>query len=253
MKWHLVDLHVHTALSPCAGADMDPHGVVTAALEVGLDAIAITDHNSALNCEAVMCQAEPFDLIVWPGLEVETSEEVHVLCIFSSLEQAKDMSQQIGDTLLRRRSMARVLGEQLIYDCTNRVVGEEDNMLSTASGYSLEQVVDMTRALGGVSIPAHIERESFGLLGVLGFVPEGLGVTALEVSGGRNTDALRRMHAIGESIALVTSSDAHHRSEVGRQKTGVYCQRLDLESFRKACRGDDGHRLALVGVREGRN
>ena len=253
MKWHLIDLHVHTALSPCAALDMDPCSIVTAAVEMGLDGIAITDHNSALNCEAVMFQGEQAGLTVWPGLEVETSEEVHVLCFFPDLEGALTLAQRIGDSLPRQRPSARVLGQQLVYDLSNEVVREEELLLSAASGFSLEQVVEMTRALGGVSIPAHIERESFGLLGVLGFIPEGLEVVALEVSGLSSIDAIRQMHAIPETMALVTSSDAHHRNEVGRKKIGLYSHELELAALCMACRGETGHRLTLVSGREGRN
>jgi len=253
MKWYLLDLHVHTALSSCAAPDMDPLGIVEAALHMGLDGIAITDHNSAANCEAVMYQGEQAGLRVWPGIEVETSEEVHVLCLFPDPERAQMLSEGIRDSLPSRPRPSGSFGQQLIFDRTNQVVGEEEVMLSAASGLTLEEAVELTRTLGGVSVPAHVERESFGLLGVLGFIPSGLEVIALEVSGRWDNGAFRSKYNIPESMALVTSSDAHQRNEVGRRSIGLYGDELELEAFCMACRGETGHRLALVSGREGRS
>ena len=83
-----VDLHIHTALSPCAHEDMTPNNIVNMACLKELDAIAVTDHNSCLNAEAVMMCAKDTNLMVIPGMEVETVEEVHIVCLFETLEDA---------------------------------------------------------------------------------------------------------------------------------------------------------------------
>ena len=82
------DLHLHSCLSPCGDDDMLPSNIVGMAALKGLDVIAITDHNSCKNCPAVIKLAEAYGVIAIPGMEICTSEEVHVLCLFSTLEKA---------------------------------------------------------------------------------------------------------------------------------------------------------------------
>ena len=83
-----VDLHVHTCLSPCATLDMTPRKIVARALEMKLDMIAVTDHNSAENAGAVISAAADVPLTVLPGFEVTSAEEAHVVCLFGRLEDA---------------------------------------------------------------------------------------------------------------------------------------------------------------------
>ena len=83
-----VDLHVHTVISPCAEVEMIPPLIVGRARELGLGAIAITDHNTAENVGAVQRAARDTGLVVLAGMEVQTREEAHILCLFDRLEQA---------------------------------------------------------------------------------------------------------------------------------------------------------------------
>ena len=87
MNYYCADLHVHTVLSPCAEIEMIPPLIVHRALQAGLALIAVTDHNSAENVAAVIEAAEGTGLTVLPGMEVQTREEVHLTCLFDSLEQ----------------------------------------------------------------------------------------------------------------------------------------------------------------------
>ena len=48
------DLHIHSCLSPCGDDDMTPANITGLAALIGLDVIAVTDHNSCKNCPAVM-------------------------------------------------------------------------------------------------------------------------------------------------------------------------------------------------------
>ena len=78
---YAVDLHIHSALSPCADKDMTPNNIVNMAVLKGLDAIAVTDHNSAANLESISKCAKKKGLVFIPGMEVETSEEIHIVCL----------------------------------------------------------------------------------------------------------------------------------------------------------------------------
>ena len=83
------DLHIHTCLSPCGDELMTPPNIANMAYIKGLDLIAVTDHNTALNAAAVMRAAEELPLEVIAGIEVTTAEEIHVVCLFPDAESAE--------------------------------------------------------------------------------------------------------------------------------------------------------------------
>lgn len=74
------DLHIHSALSPCADDTMTPQAIYHQARQEGLSIIALTDHNSVLNCPAMMEYNSDSFLII-PGMELQTREEVHLVCL----------------------------------------------------------------------------------------------------------------------------------------------------------------------------
>ena len=67
-KSYKCDLHIHSCLSPCADLLMTPGNIIKEALKLGLDCIAITDHNAAGNVEPALKIARNTDLIVIPGM-----------------------------------------------------------------------------------------------------------------------------------------------------------------------------------------
>lgn len=81
MKEYRVDLHLHTCLSPCGSLEMSPQRIVETALERGLDAIAVTDHNSTLQCPEIQALGEERGLMVFAGAEVTTREEAHCVAL----------------------------------------------------------------------------------------------------------------------------------------------------------------------------
>ncbi|HHE71657.1 MAG TPA: PHP domain-containing protein, partial [Chloroflexi bacterium] len=84
MRAYRADLHIHTVLSACAEVEMIPPLIVAEALRKGLDILAITDHNATANAPAVRQAAEGTPLTVLLGMELQTREEVDVLCLFEA-------------------------------------------------------------------------------------------------------------------------------------------------------------------------
>ena len=89
------DLHLHSCLSPCGDNDMTPYNLVHMAALQGMQMIALTDHNSCLNCPAAMEVGMQTGLLVIPGMELCTAEEAHVVCLFPALEPAMFFSEFI--------------------------------------------------------------------------------------------------------------------------------------------------------------
>ena len=183
---YAVDLHMHSCLSPCGDNDMTPNNVVNMAAVKGLDIIAVTDHNTAENLPAILECAQACGLTVVPGIEVETAEEVHIVCLFRTLEGAMQMQSVIYDKLPFIKNRREIFGEQRICNCEDEVIGEIPKMLIIATSIGTDEIFDIVKNIGGVAYPAHVDRDSYSVLSNLGFVPETYKGKYLELS--RNCD-----------------------------------------------------------------
>ena len=213
------DLHIHTVLSPCAEVEMIPPLIVERALNVGLDLIAITDHNSSANAAAVMDAACGTGLKVLPGIELMTREEVHLVCLFDTLEQIRTWQAQVNQAMPNLSNRADRLGEQFVVDAAGDFVRREEQMLLVAANIALETAVASVNMLGGVAIPAHIDRPANGLIAMLGFLPRDLRVDALEISRNISEELARVRYGIPEHLAVIRSSDAHWLDAIGSTAT----------------------------------
>jgi PHP family Zn ribbon phosphoesterase len=208
------DLHIHTALSPCADKSMTPNDIVNMALLKELDVIAITDHNSAENAGAVLKCAEGTKLTVIPGMELETMEEVHVICLFPDLKASLSMQKVVYDSLPNLANREDIFGAQIVMDEHDEVVGKIDRMLITASGLSIEEVLLYVGNLGGVAIPAHVDRQSYSIISNLGMVPDHLDIKFLEVSRLFDLEKDRKAFPGVRDYQLIKSSDAHMLGDI---------------------------------------
>jgi len=203
-----VDLHIHSALSPCADDDMTPNNIVNMALIKGLDAIAITDHNSCDNVEAVMRVAGD-RLLVVPGMEVQTREEVHLLCYFDNLDKLNSFDDIIRAHFYKVINRPEVFGHQYIMNELDEVVGERNELLISSINMSVDEVVEKVRKNSGVVVPAHVNRPSYSILSQLGFIPPELGFRMLEISQDYGHLAERY-----SQMRCFHSSDAHSLGQI---------------------------------------
>lgn len=213
-----VDLHIHSCLSPCAEEEMTPNNIVNMALIKGLDIIAVTDHNSARNVEAIMETGKREGLLVVPGMELCTSEEVHLLCFFPSLKQVLDFERIVYESLPPIRNREDIFGAQIIMNSSDQEIGREDRLLSSASGLDIETALGLVRGLGGVVIPSHIDRESFSMLNTLGTIPENYDFKFLEYSQNCQLNSLLEKHPELSIHPSLRSSDAHFLCNILEQE-----------------------------------
>ena len=193
---------------------MIPPLIVRQALARGLNLIAVTDHNAAANCAAVMQAAQGTGLAVLPGMEVQTAEEIHALCLFDTIEQALTWQGTVFDHLPDQANAEDLFGAQYVVDAEGEYLRTETRLLQTATDLPLEEILRRVKALGGLAIPAHVDRPSFSLLANLGFVPTGLDAPALEIF--RLTDpaaAIARWPDLAP-YPLIRSGDAHRLSDI---------------------------------------
>ena len=204
------DFHIHSCLSPCGDADMTPNNIVNFAKIMGYDAIALTDHNTALNCPAVAKLAEKNGITFIPGMELCTSEEVHIICLFYTLEDALKFSEYVKSTMPPIKNKPSVFGEQLICDENDNVIGQEDTLLVTASGISAEKVVKKVAEYNGICYPAHIDRSSFSIISNLGTIEEYFGFKCAEIYDMIKEDDLKKNHPYLNKLKILSDSDAHY-------------------------------------------
>lgn len=204
------DFHIHSCLSPCGDKDMTPNNIVNFAKIMGYDVISLTDHNTALNCPAVAKLAEENGITFIPGMELCTSEEVHIVCLFYKLEDALKFSEYVKSTMPPIKNKPSVFGEQLICDENDNVVGQEEFLLVTASGISTEKVVKKVAEYNGICYPAHIDRSSFSILSNLGTIDEYFGFKCAEIYDTTKEIELKKKYPYLEKLKILSDSDAHY-------------------------------------------
>jgi PHP family Zn ribbon phosphoesterase len=214
LESYRADLHLHTVLSPCAEIEMLPSLIVQEAVERGIRLIAVTDHNATANVAAVQEAAEDFDLVVLPGMELQTREEVHVLCLFDTLDQAAAFQALIDLLMPDMENNPDFFGVQLVVDASGELVREETRLLLTSANISIEQAAKAATELGGIMIPAHVNRKGFGLIAMLGFVPDDLNIEALEISHHLAPDQACRLFPQIAGYPLIQNGDAHRLDDI---------------------------------------
>lgn len=204
------DLHIHSCLSPCAEDEMTPSAIAGFARLNGIDLIAVTDHNSARNLPAAQAACAAYGVQMLPGIEVNTAEEIHLLCYFPTVAAALRMDEAIYQSLPTLPYDRTIWGRQLVMDENDTVTAEPDKLLTLACGLDLYAATALCRDLGGVAVPAHVDRDSYSLLSVLGFAPEDLPFPAFEVRRPEHTLAgLLAAGRMPQGREILTSSDAH--------------------------------------------
>jgi PHP family Zn ribbon phosphoesterase len=223
---------------------MSPAKIVQRSLEVGLDVIALCDHNSAENAGAAMCAGEKKGLRVLPGLEICSKEEVHILALFEELSQALAMQEYVYASL-PGENKPEVFGFQVVANEEEEVLAENPRLLIGATRLGLHDVVQKTHGLGGICLCSHVDRPAYGIINQLGFIPADLSLDGVEVSHRVPlADAPKTVPGI-DNLPCVTASDAHFLSDIGKVWTVLQMAAPNLKEIRMALAGKDGRRIVV--------
>ena len=217
-----VDLHMHSCLSPCADDDMTPANICGMAYIKGLQAIAVTDHNTGRNLPYVKEAADHYGLIFLPGMEITTKEEVHLLGYFKDVETAVEVGEIFSSHLPPMKNKPDFFGNQLVMNTDDEVVDIEDRLLIGATDLDLEECTKIIREHGGAAVPAHINR-GHGLLTNLGLFPTEPEFPVVEVRN--ELDVNDKL--VGNRRRL-QSSDAHHLGDILEAVYDLPAERFSL-------------------------
>lgn len=212
------DLHIHTALSPCGDEDMTPNNIVNMAVIKGLDIIAITDHNTCGNASAVMEAARNLPLTVVPGMEVETAEAIHVVCLFPRLENALAVEKVILNSLPPIKNRKDIYGPQLFMDAKDEVIGEQEQLLVISSGLSVNELEELVWDNQGAAVPAHVDRESYSVTASLGGMPQDLRARFVEVSKAADLEKFLEQYPEFLEYSILRNSDAHYLENISERE-----------------------------------
>jgi PHP family Zn ribbon phosphoesterase len=248
MRPFRADLHVHTVLSPCAEVEMIPPLIVRTALEKNIDLIAITDHNASANVGAVQKAAEGTSLTVLPGMEIQSREEVHLLTLFENLEALGGWQREVDRALPELPNRPEFFGEQFVVDETGGFLHRDPRLLLNSTSFSIDEIFERVRDLGGIVIPAHVERFSFGLFPTLGLISESWNVLALEISRLITPQKAVETFPAMKSYPLMQSGDVHRLEDF----LGTTIFRLNFPSLmeiRLAFKHVDGRDVCIESAR----
>lgn len=241
------DLHNHTLLSPCGDIEMTPAHIVEAALTKGYDIIGITDHNSTVQgreIRRIVGGGEPYILC---GAEVTTREEVHCLAFADSEDSLDALQNFLEDNLPKIPNDEEMFGYQLAVNESEEVIYEAPWLLISAIDKSMEEVAAFVTSIGGIFIPAHIDKMHNSVISQLGFVPPGLEYDALELSAGCDKERLFGANPYLRKLrtSYIRSSDAHYPEDMGRAVTFFNMPGRSFGEIRKALRGEDGRSVEI--------
>lgn len=197
---------------------MTPYNLVNMAKILGLDIIALTDHNSAQNCRAAMTVGESVGLTVVPGMELCTSEEVHIVCLFDDVNNAEAFSDYVLSTVPPVKNRPEIFGDQLMMNGGDGIVGTQELLLTTASGISIENAVETVGQYGGVCYPAHIDRSSYSVISNLGMIIDEMNFAAVEMTENTDQNEYRSKYPIIKDMPVFVSSDAHYLENMREAK-----------------------------------
>ena len=215
----LADFHNHSCLSPCGSLDLSPCVLAENAAAKRIKVLALTDHNSSLNCPAFDYHCKRLGIIPIYGMEVTTQEEVHMLALFTNLDAARDFGEYIYSIITPFLNNPEKTGDQVYVDFDDDIIGEVEYYLSNAADIGVDALGAKTAEYSGLVIPAHVDRPAFSMTSQLGVVVQGpwaavecVRLPPLSKFGDKESPLLKTY-----GYPLITGSDAHYPEHVGRR------------------------------------
>jgi 3',5'-nucleoside bisphosphate phosphatase len=251
MRSYRADLHIHSVLSPCGDLEMSPRNIVAQAQAREIDIIAITDHNSTKHGPVVRRMAEPLGITVLFGAEVTTKEEVHCLCLFDEEEQRVAFQGFIDKNLPNYPNDPKRFGHQVVVNEKDEILEEIEPLLISALRANVEQVEREVHTLGGLFIPAHVDRPMFSLISQLGFIPSDLKFDALEIFRNTNPIDFKSKHSYLGDPVLIKNSDSHFPNQIGSTFTEYMMQSPNCKELKMAFQNEEGRFIIISSQKEG--
>ena len=244
MRFVRADLHVHTVLSPCGGLDMGAPDIAARALQLGFGIVAITDHNTTGNVSAVQEAARGSGLLVVAGLEIQSSEDVHAVTLFETVEEAQDFEAWLWVGFPGVLNKPEYVGPQVLIDCENQILGEQPVLLVQGANRGIDEIASEVRRRGGICFLSHIDRDYFSYPAILGPISADYPVDALELTCRIKPATMRDFRAKYHGFRFLKNSDAHCLEQMGRECSTLYrVEEASFEELKLALQGKEGREV----------
>ena len=212
---------MHSCLSPCGDDEMTPANLVAMAALKGLDVIALTDHNTCRNCPSALVVAQEYGIMFIPGMEINTIEEVHAVCLFATLSKAMEFDSYVYSRLIKVKNRSDIFGNQFIYDKEDRQIGNEEYLLINATSVKFDELWDIVHEFDGVMFPAHIDKTSNSLISNLGFIPPDSKFTTVELHDLGKLHEMQKSNKYIEKCRIISNSDAHYLADIHEPELSI--------------------------------
>ncbi len=243
MNSYSADLHIHSVLSPCADLEMSPGNIVERAEQKGIEIIAVTDHNHTGHAKLVRELGARKGIWVVYGAEITTQEEVHCLTFFDTDEQLDEFQSELEKNQPQLPNNPGLFGHQVVVDESEQILKEIPHYLHSALRWGISDAARIVHQLGGLFIPAHVDRPTNGLYSHLGFFPEDLEVDGVEISRHTNSAVMTKKHPELAGYQLIQNSDAHFINEIGGIKSSLVMRELSFSELSLALRGEQNREV----------
>ena len=243
MNTYRADLHIHSVLSPCGDLDMSPGNIVDRAVQKGIEIISVTDHNHTGHAKLTRRLGEARGIWVVYGVELTTKEEVHCLAYFDTDEQLDQLQVAVNSHLPKISNETAIFGHQVLVDEKEKILSEVTHSLYPGINLDISELATMVHRLGGIFVPAHVDRQMNGLYAQLGFFPDELEADAVEISWRTDTQSMLEEHAELSRFQLLRSSDAHYIEDIGRVESRLLMNECSFVEFCMALRGEEGRKV----------
>lgn len=233
MQQYYYDFHIHSCLSACSDELMTPTNIVNTALKNGLDIIAITDYNSTRNISAAIYAAQGLPLTVIPGVEVITSEEIHVICLFPNCEAAKGAGIELERHISRHTNHPDIFGKQVVLNERQKIMEFFPYLLLSPLDISIDILSEFIESFGGIMYPAHIDKPTNSIISIFGNLPEAFNCSPLEICDTECFFSKSKNETFRENHAIISSSNAHRLSEINRADHYITLEDPTFNSLKK--------------------
>ncbi len=194
---------------------MSPQSILKRAEQSGLNLIAVTDHNAVAHSILISMLKKASSVNVIFGVELTTREEIHLLGYFPDEFSIREMEKKIDDSLPKIKNRSSFFGDQLIYDEKEEIIEIDDMLRQNALQVSMEELINFIHSLGGIAIPAHINRDYCSIKSQIGFLDPQSDFDAVELS---RFEWINKRYKIGdllEGFPVMSGSDSHFLEDIG--------------------------------------
>ena len=210
---------------------MTPNNIAGMAALKGLNIVALTDHNSTKNCPAFFEACKRQGIIPIAGMELSSAEDIHLVCLFEELDDAMRFGDEVKNHLMPIKNRPEIFGNQYVMNGDDEVVGEEEILLISATDLPVDEAIELAKSFGAHVHPAHIDRESNGMVAILGDVPSEYGFRVFEL---REAESIERLSPIVEELSeerILVCSDAHYLWDINEAQNSIM---IDDEPYSSA-------------------